>query len=192
LKQYDLHRTIETIPIYQYYKLFDTGDLRYLIVTDNIHQLPKEADKNELEKALKELISTIKFIDGTIQQKQIKLLKSYLNWKGDKSKADKYNRLFDSYLHYLKDSYVNFELKGEKIDLLNYFKELKKDELYLDKRIFDIMILNYESGHEYNLFKELAYLNKAGFQVDINKDSQAYYLAIIEVLKDNAKSNTKT
>ena len=183
MRKFHLHRSSDTIPIIQYEKLQKTNDLRYLLYLEKyeISNLPEYKDYEKLLAAYKALISSFEKLDNEFQLLTIKLQKSYFEYLGDEKKLQKYHKLFDKYLHYLIDNYKNFKYEGKEInDLIEYSKELRKDEYYLNKRVLIFTQLEFEPIFNINLTKILIKLRKNGYTLDKYTDSWNELLVSLE------------
>ena len=189
------HKNIESISIYQYFKLFETGDLRYLLFLQpsEIYNLPEITDFTDLHKANEVFFNNLKDVDNLDQLKKIKLLKSFAVYIGDE-KHVKHHKLFTDYLKYLNDKNVSFIYDdknwNDTFKFYEYLRNKLKDEIYI-KRVEIFLNLEFKQTETFDFYQNIAEINKAGYSIDINRDSWALYLGILKSIKDAVKRNRK-
>ncbi|MCP4665190.1 MAG: hypothetical protein GY849_02395 [Deltaproteobacteria bacterium] len=184
------HKSIETLPIFQYYKLFDSKDYRYLLFLErkDLLNLPEIEDKKLLEENFNQFFKKLENIKDETQHHKIKILKGFSKYIEDKSSME-YNLAFVEYLKYLaKQNLIFFEDGIEFDDVFKFYKYLKKKHSDFDiKRIEIFFNLEIKQENKNNFFKQIANIQKQGYPINVYENSFAYYLGIIKDIEDARK-----
>jgi len=187
------HKSIESISIFQYYKLFETGDLRYLIYLDRyeLHDLPEIKDYSELNKAYDLFFSKLNNVDTEEQILKGEVLKTFSQYI-DNDKFQKHHFAFTKYLKFLSKKDISFKYDNQVwhdvLEFYGYLKNKLGSEIYM-QRVFIFLNLQFEQEEIFDFYKNIAEIKKAGYTLDIYLDSWALYLGILESLKDAFNRN---
>ncbi len=183
------HKSIETLPIFQYYKLFDSQDYRYLLFLErkDLLSLPEVENKKLLEENFNQFFAGLDNVKDEIQHHKIKILKGFSKYIDDKSSMD-YNLAFTNYLKYLSTKNLIFHEDDIQFDdVFKFYKYLKKKHKDFDiKRIEIFFNLEIREETKNDFFLHIAEIKKQGYSLDIYNDSFAYYLGVKKAI-DNAR-----
>ena len=135
-----LYKSLNTIPIYNFYQIQQENDFRYLIKGD-VDELPEmEPEKKHFE-IYENMFSELKNLDDSLQIVYIKLIKlfsQYLSFGTEKLRT-KINIKFNNYLKKIAENNTNFEWNGHieenPIDLFRIYQKEKKD--FFNNMIYD-------------------------------------------------------
>ena len=185
----DLHNTIKTIPIIQYFKLQETGDLRYLLYLNKnqIFDLPEVEINKEFETAYKLLIESLVYINNKEQILLFKYIKANLLKKND-------NIHFHNYFRFIKSNYDFFKLDEKIIDIDLHYNELKEkyiDAEFKEKRLF--FVLQLEKIAKENDYLDIMLDMELAIKIKLDEYKDSYYkfLLVIEKIKERAKLQKK-
>ena len=182
------HKSIETIPIIQYYKLFNSKDYRYLLFLDKseLFELPKIEDKKLLQETFDNFFGDLTGIYDETQEHKISILKGFSKYLLDKNSME-YHLSFKKYLDYLDKKNLTYYEDGKSFKnvflFYKYLKEKHGEEIYV-KQIEIFFNLEFEEKEE-NFYLTIADIKKLGYPIDIFNDSYAIYLGIKKSI-DNA------
>jgi hypothetical protein len=199
LKKLKLHNNVTTIPIIQYFKYFETGDLRYLLFLEKheINNLPEIEITEEFNEAFIKLFDSINNIDIQEQNLQFDMLKSTI------LKTAKCNYHFKRYFDYLINNYEKLYFNGEEINLIEKYELLKSkyqgDELKKIRANY-LYGITKEKERDYDFYKTLIIL-ESDHSIKLDEYTDSYhklYTAMQMVedknkkLKDAQRNNEKT
>jgi len=192
-----LYKSINTIPIFNFWKIQITSDYRFLIKDVDIDELPEvKIDKN-FYKAFEVIFEGIKNIDFSLQNSYLKsqfLLSIFFATKKETDRT-KYNIHFSKYLLILELIGTEFEVNGIKNDnLIVLFKEYKtktKDYFLKQNFDFDYRRIKYKEKEEWDLEEEAVNLELIlKKDIDIFTCSASKYFIYKEKAKKTVE-NTK-
>jgi len=191
-----IHESIQTIPIFQFSQLFETGDVRYLRVLSrkNAISLKEVSEKKmrALNTGFASFFEKLDDIDTSIQILKIEIYQEYLKYLRGSVKS-KYHQLFTKYMQEIDKRIVNFTYKGKTYDslfvLYNELRDELKNEIYKERiDIFFNIPYNYKKYS--SLDENLAALRKNGEQIDKFKDTWSYYLSVLKSVSNANKNRT--
>lgn len=197
---YKHYKSIDFLPRFNYYRIMDTDDLRYLLILDNYNDLP------DIQTELLEVWADInmQLYDFSVQKNK----RSEMQHKGNKQVNElkyKYEYIQNilQYLFYYKDDGMEKELAslGYRINPnKNYFNELtriKKQSQNLTVKInlkeLDVQDMNKGISGDYDHYSELNAIRRhTGLQIDEHKTSIKEYFSIrYDVIKELDKKQLK-
>lgn len=184
-----MYKSLETLPIYNFWKICQTGDLRFLLKdNENI------ANQKELEYHWQIIFSQIQNIDLSIHIAYFETLKVYptLEHSGDKGTCLK---LFGKYRTILDKNYTNFKYanKGYK-SCIDLYQDLVKSEASLIEMllIFDPDVLMKTPLSESNIIEDCAALSKIiGFRLNPMEISVNEFESYKKIANEIVSANTK-
>ena len=190
-----IHKSPQTIPIYQANKLFETGDLRWLLVLERSQyfDLPEIKDFKDLAKAYNQFISELNNVAGAIesQKEMFDFFRSFSAYLADKSKKNEkaYFRNFGAYAEKIAKEYTNFRYKGKEITDFNQFiLDLRKKDGWEVAQFEFIRDVEREPKDRADINEIVAIMRKQGYQIDIFTDTYAYFLSVSDLIKkENAR-----
>ena len=193
-----LYKSINTIPIYNFWKISTENDYRYLIKDVDIDELPDVKIDDKFNKAFILIFDEIKNIDLSIQNSYSycqELFSKFLGTQNEKDRT-KYNLQFSKYLMKLNEFGNAFEVAGIKNNnLISLFRDYKKKEIdYFNKQLFDFdfRVIKYKKNSEWDLNEEVVSLNLLlKVNIDIFKTSTALYYVYKERAKKQIEQQNK-
>jgi hypothetical protein len=189
---YTIYNHIENCPVWNFWKVYDSGDLRYLIDTN---KLPKYYNKKRLQKSFEQLLDSNTYSDFAILKDYFncqKALYLYLLDPSDKNLND-YNKEFFRYIREYDKYYKAYEINGNKYNrLLDLYKELHKEvepfELVrIRMKIFNPEIIKGEKQNSWDIYKDIQYIKEAlGYPVNIKEITMKEYYVALETIKERS------
>jgi len=195
------YNSIDIIPIFNFWKLQTTGELKYLY--KNWFELDKIEITTEISNAQKKIFEGIEHIEFYIPKAYIKcqlLMNDYFVEKNNPKRNNvekiktKFNFVFAKYLDILNISNYQFQigkLKSDNIRELHKFykddKKEKNEEYFLSQLIdFYFLTLEYKAREKWDLYEEISFLsNYLKREIDEHKVTAQKYFSI----KKNAIKN---
>ena len=171
------YKSLETIPVFNYWKLQKTNDLRYLIANVDINSLPEKYDKDELNNAYYEFNLNINNVNFELQKAYFKVLSLMYDYQSEKTTRQKVDDSFNVYCKILDKYFKNYEYDNEifdtAIEFRNYLLKtvaITDNELYFYGRI---NVLNYnaikaESKGSWDLYNDITAI-KSYINIDIDE-----------------------
>ena len=181
--------------------MYDSGDLRWLIKTAKINDLPKYYSKNKLQKAFTQLLDSNTYSDYNILKDYYKCLKAlyiYLLTPNDKN-LNEYNKEFFRYIREYDKYYKDYEIAGRKYDrLLDCYKKLHNeinshDLVRLRMKIFNPELIKGTKLSAWDIYKDVIFIKeKLGIQFNIRELTlKEYYVALENIKEQINRQNTK-
>ena len=195
LSRHSYYNHIENCPVWNFWKVYDSGDLRWLVKTAKINDLPKYYSKNKLQKAFTQLLDSNTYSDFAILKDYYKCKRAlllYLLEPTDKNLND-YNKEFFRYIREYDKYYKAYEINGNKYNrLLDLYKELHKEvepfELVrIRMKIFNPEIIKGEKQNSLDIYKDIQYIKEAlGYPVNIKEITMKEYYIALETIKERS------
>lgn len=170
------YKNLETIPVYNYYKLSQTTDLRYLIVNCDINDLPEIKDFTHLNLAYDDFTNETDDINFDIQEYYHNSILAVYNYLAGTGSEQKCHDTFNDYCKKLDKYYKSYNFDNQIFDsalkLRNYINEkyLNSEENYLILRykILYYNNLDAESRGKWDLYADISAI-KSLINVDIDE-----------------------
>jgi hypothetical protein len=151
MKHYNLYTDFDTLPIFNYFKLLQTNDLRYLIICESLPEIHKT---DWIEKVYNKLMdnnldNNKKQFDFVVslQKSQYNLFESFNKWfsnKENKQLEQKLHNTLIRHIDFLDSNYKNFEIAGKVYSTLKeFYNKLRSEISYNELTENCIFIFNY-------------------------------------------------
>lgn len=170
-------KKFDTIPVFNYYKIQKTNDLRYLIANVDVNDLPELNEKQtaELNKAFYEFNLNIDNVNFELQKAYFRVLTALSYYQEEKTTRQKVDDLFNVYCKILDKYFKNYEYDNQifetALELRNHLlSSIEVDEIYFYSRL---NILNYnniiaESRGNWDLYADITAI-KTYVNIDIDE-----------------------
>ena len=177
-----LHNSLKTIPVYNYFMLTETGDLRYLIAKIDVFDLPEKEAGNEAEfgKAYENILKEMPEKENKLQQiyfECLQLIFTYLDTK-ENTDLQRYNNKYTRYLETLDEFYTDFNFDNQIFksskDVLKHIKtkyDISKElDKYLTERLLQLYYgkITARSKHKWDLYDDIAVIKQVS-NIDIDE-----------------------
>lgn len=201
LSRHSYYNHIENCPVWNFWKVYDSGDLRWLVKTAKINDLPKYYSKNKLQKAFTQLLDSNTYSDYNILKDYYKCKRAlllYLLEPNDKNLND-YNKEFFRYIREYDKYYKDYEIAGQKYDrLLDCYKKLHNeinshDLVRIRMKIFNPELIKGTKLSAWDIYKDVIFIKeKLGIQFNIRELTlKEYYVALENIKEQINRQNTK-
>lgn len=197
MNKYQYYKSIETLPIFNYYKLVIESDLRYLIKNIDFSELPNDVDINELKKIFYEFNLSVKDADLSLSGLYLECLKAYIIYLRDKSKVQKTHDTFAKYLKYLSSQNKSFTYKNEIYDDVFKLYDIIKNEfsynemIYERLQVFELEKIYNVKNEKFDLYNSILFISQTiNITIDEFTCSVAKFNAFMDLAKkkyDNLK-----
>ncbi|MBD3198019.1 MAG: hypothetical protein GF317_23415 [Candidatus Lokiarchaeota archaeon] len=193
-----IYNHIENCPVWNFWKVYDTGDLRYLIKKKQIGILPEIYNKRKLQKAFFQILDSNSYQDFSILKLYYKCLHSYYQYSIDTKNSKKemsYNLAFLKYIREYDKYYKEYTFQGENYQtLLAFYKFLHESlgsEVLMKIRmnIFEPDKINGKKITAWDIYKDIQYFKEI-LKIDINVKKitlKEYYVMLNSVKEKQAQ-----
>lgn len=201
MEQLKIYKSLDKLPIYNYFKISETGDLKYLYITENYEEIEIN-DLNELQITWENIFSQHKKINLDLQNKYFDCFSNLFEYLYDlenKSLLQKCHNSFNKYLKQIDLEYSNLIYDNKTFinsnQLYQYVKNNLTDEDFLIKRleIFDYHLLKGKKrNNSFNLYELITFIRQVlNFDVNEFETSVNKFFTYLEIANKKIESQNK-
>lgn len=187
-----IYKSLDFLPIYNYYKISETGDLRYLYELEDYTCFEGLEVTSELKDIWNKIFSEHKNINLTLQYRYYECLETYFDYLFDKDNLQLQQKCNECFTKYLKQ--LDYEYKTITIEDIvfappsSYYEIFKKsnyDNFYLDRiETFDYhtIIGEKRKNNDNNIYEIIVFIkNVLDIDIDEHKTNCTKFFTLIDI-----------
>ena len=167
------HKSLETIPLYNYYKLTEKNDFRYLIVNVDVNCLPVSVKENELKLAFLHFNTSHTEVDLSIQVAFFNALNSYYNFINLSGTQQKAHDAFLKYCRVLDRTFKSYKYDNKVFDKAHELRNYLYSKFDFNKafencyEILDYNKIVAETKYKWDLYGDILFIKTIlDYQID--------------------------